>query len=129
MGNEVVLKKKAQATTPYWNRARPTPEGGMRFSYVGKYRYPSYIGKDILTRTANTVGERVSDSGKIVYPPTMNGSSYLHNKKTEVERQALFIKKKTPVFYPGRRKFLHMPYSVVEKQVCAYNESACFPGH
>ena len=122
MGNEIVLKKKAQATAPYWNR-------GARQSYVGRFRYPNYVGKDLATLNVDTLGERTGNTGDIVYPPTMNGSSYLENKRKEIERQVSFLQKKTATFYPFRRSLLHVGYSLHEQRAFPFSAVHCFASH
>jgi hypothetical protein len=126
MGSEIVLKKKAQALTPYWRRGREVPKGKQRIStFVGKYRYPNYVGKDLLTLHVETANNALGNPRDVVYPPVMDGSSYLENRKKESERHSLFLLKKLPRFYPRRRSLLHLTYNVREN-VVINSEGQCF---
>lgn len=112
MGAEITLKRKTQATSPYWNRGR-----GNKNSYVGRYRYPNYVGKDLALLNIDTLYDPIGNSGKIVYPPTMNGSSYLENKRKETEMHSLFLQEKAKTYYPFRRSYLHIAYSLPDRKV------------
>lgn len=128
MGNEIVLKKKARASSSYWNRAKTTDRGAGQ-SYIGRFRYPNYVGKDIGMINIALLGERIGNSSNIVYPPTMDGSSYLENKRKENERLSSFLQEKTMTFYPWRRSLLHVAYLVDKKQTFPTEATTCFNAH
>lgn len=122
MGNEIVLKKKAYALAPYWNRQR---KADLRMStYIGKYRYPNYVGKDFLTLNMSTLQDSLGNSRSVVYPPVVDGSSYLESKKKENQQHSLFLQGKAPTYYPFRRSLMHLTYSLPERQ--AGSDAQCF---